>query len=193
MIGKFLLRCLYRYAPLSIYDFLVKNITIRGIILDAGGGSGGVLKALELRNMHHTIEGYILLDPDIGLLRIARYRRSILLDIIAGIAECPPLRSNVIDNIIIHDALHHFKEPATALASLTKLLREDGSLIIVDYDRSYSFVKVLVLIEKLIGFPSNFLKLGELIKLLKNIGLRVNKLLGGYNFLLIANKNRPMD
>jgi ubiquinone/menaquinone biosynthesis C-methylase UbiE len=45
------------------------------------------------------------------------------------------LKPNSVDRVFICDVYHHFEYPASSMASIHRALREDGQLILVDFDR----------------------------------------------------------
>jgi len=72
---------------------------------------------------------------------------------ILGVAERLPLKAEVVDAVLLYDALHHFSNPIEGLSEATRALKGDGRIYIFDFNASKIPVKALRII-KLVGFPA---------------------------------------
>jgi SAM-dependent methyltransferase len=88
----------------------------RGISLDIGGGDGHLSSALEDR-------GYEYVNVDL--------RPSGVVPAVAGDAHRLPLKSGCALLAISCDSLEHFEEPLTALTEINRVLRPDGTLVMM--------------------------------------------------------------
>lgn len=154
MIGNLLLRILYKLMPESYYENVAKELKkVPGKrVLDVGSGAGHLAKVLRDKEV-------VGLDVDLGLLKMASGNR------VLGSACFSPFRDSGFDLVIFHDSLHHLERPFEGLGEAWRILKADGLLAIFDFDRSHFLIKLLVIFEKLLGFPATFLALEELLNL----------------------------
>ncbi len=166
MIGQWLLRRLYRRGlPLDYYSGFASLIDGK-TILDVGGGAGDLYSLVSSNTFY-----YILLDVDEELLKVARRRhRGVSFEIVRGDAHRLPLRSRCC-SVVLHDALHHFSDPVGALREAARVV--DQCIYIRDPDSSSIGGKILMFVEKLMGFPGRGLTMDRVVELFETMGFRV--------------------
>ncbi|MET1101067.1 MAG: methyltransferase domain-containing protein [Pyrodictiaceae archaeon] len=168
MLGQSLLRIIYR-KPSGLrahYRKIASIIEERRVILDSGGGSGGLYVALE-----EEPEYYILLDPDVKLA--SRMTRSCRSEAVVAVAENTPLRPLAVDATVLNDSLHHFNAPVIGLLEALRVTRK--CIYIRDYVAK-GLGRVIAFAEKLMGFPASFVELEILARILEERGFKVDML-----------------
>jgi SAM-dependent methyltransferase len=142
-------------------------------ILDAGCGTGGLIKALKRREPRWSITG---LDYSPAACDFARRRTSV--PIVEGSIEALPFQDSQYDAVLNSDVLSHINEPTKALDEFARVLRPGGLLVInvAAYQWMWSYH------DDLIGTRHRFRR-SELAGLLKRSGFQV--MLSSYANLLI--------
>ena len=149
MIGQHFLRIAYRRKPKKD-SFLYRDTSkylkdVYGDTLDLGGGPG----YLYLYMNHKTY--YVVQDMDYRLLSYG----NVEIDRVMALAEEQVFRDGSFDNIIIHDAFHHFFDIDTSLQNIFKIVRK--KVFFFEIKSEGVTGKAIILFEKLMGFPANFL------------------------------------
>ena len=168
MIGKFILRIIYKIAPDRYYSnarkYLSQVVLRTHTIIDLGGGSGQLWKGTKNSFI-------VVLDFDYNILKLHKD----YVEKICGSACLLPLRNKAFKLAIFHDSLHHFLNPFRAIDEARRVTID--KIIIFDYDLSSFIIKILALIERILGYPSSFLKLKELVRYVRKkvLYLRKNK------------------
>lgn len=116
---------LYGEEQRQKYKTILNYLTITGVILDAGCGTGEFLKNVSKKN----IEFSICLDISIEMLKIAKKKlgKKQLSDIVVGDIRKIPLRNNSIDTIVLFTVIH---EIPNFVRDIIKLARKKGIIII---------------------------------------------------------------
>lgn len=117
-------------------DFLKKGIKLeQGTWLDLGAGNGIFSKALaELLLPDSKIYA---LDKDPSVLNISNPNPSTqIIKIQAAFNDLPDLPE--FDGILMANVLHYVASPIPFLQNLLKLLRPNGSIVLVEYDMESS-------------------------------------------------------
>ncbi len=160
-LGGTLLKLLYM-LPLKWYYSKPLMHVRGGLISDVGGGSGLLARLLIEERRARDV---VVIDPFLGLLKRGRGVRGV--HPVAGVAEKLPLRDGSLDGVVINDALHHFSEPDRALSEAFRVLKCGFPIYIFDFDLASLPVKLLRLLERIMGFPGNFMTLDTLISKLQ--------------------------
>lgn len=120
-----------------------------GSVLDAGGGTGRVAKAI----LSHAGE-VVVADPSLGMLRQADRTQ---LELACSNSEALPFPNDYFERVIMVDALHHVINHFETAKEMYRVLRPGGRIIIEEPDiRSFS-VKLIAVAEKLLLMRSHFL------------------------------------
>jgi SAM-dependent methyltransferase len=101
----------------------VDRLPIEGKVLDVGAGTGG--QVAELVRLGYEAVG---LEPNAQAVAIARSRGW---PVHHGTAEAPPFEDATFDTVILSQVVEHLVDPIAALASLRRLLRPGGRLIVL--------------------------------------------------------------
>ena len=95
-------------------------------------------------------------------------RKNINVSRIVGVAEHLPIRDNVANAVIMHNALHHFEKPIKGIEETCRVIAKGGRIHIYGYDLTGFSTKLLGIIEKLVGFPGSFFKIHDLLNVFPN-------------------------
>jgi demethylmenaquinone methyltransferase/2-methoxy-6-polyprenyl-1,4-benzoquinol methylase len=126
------------------------GLPIDGRLLDAGGGTGRISKALL-----EKVSEVILLDLSVGMLMQAKDKGQ--LTRICSLSEILPFENDIFDRIIMVDALHHVISQEDTANELWRVLKPGGRLVIEEPDLSKIVVKLVAIAEKLALMRSHFL------------------------------------
>ncbi|PWH19450.1 MAG: hypothetical protein DDG59_03010 [Anaerolineae bacterium] len=124
---------------------------ISGRVLDVGGGTGRVTRAL-LR-VHADIT---LVDSSLGMLKVAN--QNLAIQLARCEAEHLPFASNSFERVILIDTLHHVVDAAATLRECVRVLKKDGLLLIQEPDIEQWGGKLIALFEKFLWMRSHLLR-----------------------------------
>ncbi len=172
-----LLRAFYSLIPHSYYDWPLSHLPGGEVVVDMGAGPG--ILASRLQALYSYV---VAVDIDEGLIRMHSIPGG---DRVIGSACMPPLRGSSADAVVFHDALHHLEEPERGIEEACSLLKPGGLLAVFDFDLSKLSVKALRLMERLLGFPANFLDRHTLVRLVERCGRRVDVREGPFGSLAV--------
>jgi demethylmenaquinone methyltransferase/2-methoxy-6-polyprenyl-1,4-benzoquinol methylase len=151
-------------------------------LLDAGGGTGRVSKALV-----HLVDRIIILDGSMGMLREAS--KSGDLELVNGHTEKLPFPNYSFEIILMVDALHHVALQDMTIQELWRALKPGGKIIIVEPDFDRFAVKLIALAEKLALMRSHFLSPGQIESLFQAYpGAEISIQKDGFNAWVICHK-----
>lgn len=135
-------------------------------LLDVGGGTGTLAQAAQGLGVDvwvaDTSEDMLLQAYEKGLPR----DRLVLAD-----AASLPFPNEYFDIVTCTDALHHFREPVAGLTGMAQVLRPEGELAILEFDRRRMVTQALAAIERLFGEPGSFFSPEELRQALASAGV----------------------
>jgi len=143
-----------------IYDNLFKlndperiiryaKLPVKGSLLDAGGGTGRIGKALK-----PLTEQVVIADASIQMLKQAsqiKYLRSV-----CTLSEFLAFKNDSFDRVVIVDALHHVINAPQTCKELWRVLKPGGRIVIEEPDIGNLFVKILYMVEKFLLMRSRF-------------------------------------
>jgi ubiquinone/menaquinone biosynthesis C-methylase UbiE len=125
-------------------SFLVDfaNIPKQASILDLACGTGELSKILLQQNPQQQITG---VDISEAMLEIARDKLQTYPDIELYNASVTslPFNNQTFDLVICANAFHYFEFPQLALTEMKRVLKPDGSVIILDWCRDYILCKLI--------------------------------------------------
>lgn len=125
------------------------RLPIKGLLLDAGGGTGRV--SCQLLG---DVGGLVIADASLGMLSQAR-TKSCPHPLQARV-EALPFADGAFCRVLVVDALHHFTDQRAALRELWRVLAPGGRMVIEEPDIRRYRVKVIALMEKLAWMKSRF-------------------------------------
>jgi ubiquinone/menaquinone biosynthesis C-methylase UbiE len=99
-------------------------------VLDVGCGTGALLEAVRERWPGAAGVG---VDLSLEMLAIARRRLPPAVALVAADAGRLPFADGAFDGATCTSVLHHWPEPATALAEVARVLRPGGRLVLTDW------------------------------------------------------------
>lgn len=144
-------------------------------IVDVGGGSGRVARALD--------NSPIVLDASRGMLERASRAN---LAVVKADAGRLPIADGAVDAVTIVDALHHFPDPQLALREARRVIRPGGVVVIREFDPSTILGRFLEIGEFAIGFNSTFFEPTTLVSAAENVGLEAIVLDRGFAYTMVA-------
>lgn len=150
-------------------------------ILDVGGGTGKLLDMIK--NNEPDIE-LILMDVSKAMMKHSPKSNQKVL----GKACHVPFDSNSINIVITTDALHHFENKKGALREMVRIAKQEGTIIILEFDPKSYVTKFIKYGEKLFGEPSYFFEISYLKRFFENHGLKTKiHWVNSYEYILVAN------
>ncbi|WP_232702035.1 class I SAM-dependent methyltransferase [Halobacterium wangiae] len=145
------------------------------LVLDVGGGSGRVARALD----QHAV----VADASRGMLAEARDHGLPTLQTDAGRLA---VRDSSVDAVTIVDALHHFPDWDAAVAEASRVLRPGGVLVVRDFHPATVRGRLLVAVEHLVSFESSFDTPDELAAGVAAAGLDARVLERGFTYTVVG-------
>lgn len=142
---------------------LLLELPASGRLLDAGGGTGRVSRALR-----PYVDEVVVSDLSLGMLRQAAAKDGLVP--IRAHAERLPFPDASFARILVVDALHHFCNQEDAIADLLRVLAPGGRLVIEEPDYTRLVVKVVAVAEKLAFMRSRFLTPDAIAELVRSTG-----------------------
>ena len=144
----------------SIYDKLIGppdlhplqdllKLPANGWMLDAGGGTGRVSAGLR-----PYLRGVVVCDSSVPMLQKS-VGKSDISPIKGDVAQLP-FSNDSFDRVLVVDALHHFKDPETAIEEFQRILKPGGRIVIEEFNIKRFAVKIIAWAEKLALMGSRF-------------------------------------
>ena len=158
---------------------------MKGILLDAGGGTGRV--AQSLKGMAQLV---VIADLSLGMLQQANQKGG--LETLGSSIEKLPFPAESFDRVLMVDALHHVYSQKETSLELWRVLKPGGRLVIEEPDIRKVSVKLIAFAEKLAMMRSHFLSPPEIARLFSFSDAESRIEIGGYNAWIIVTKN-PAD
>lgn len=149
-------------------------------ILDVGGGTGRAARVI-------TGADRAVVDASRGMLREASRHG---LGTIQGDAAHLPVRTESVDAVLVVDALHHLPDQVGALEEAARVLRPGGVLVVREFNRATVPGRLLVTIEHLAGFDSQFYTPDELSAAVARAGLDAAVPDRGFGFTVAGVRRR---
>jgi ubiquinone/menaquinone biosynthesis C-methylase UbiE len=153
---------LSRRFPRHLADLL--NLPTKGLLLDAGGGTGRV--SVHFRSLAQDI---VVSDLSLPMLLQARRKKKIFS--VQSFTEWLPFNDSTFDRIMVVDALHHFTDQKQAIRDLIRVLKPGGRMAIEEPDINLLAVKMVAVMEKILRMQSRFLCSSEISHIISELGL----------------------
>ena len=172
--GDWLLALVYMLAPHRLHRRAAREARRLGErILDVGGGAGHLARALA-EDPQGPPRLYVLVDPDPLLVSMAP--RGAWVEAVIGVGEALPLRGGAVDVAVFHDSLHHIPSLGAALREAARVAR---CVLVDDIDASRPLGRLVMLLERLAGYPAAFTMPEALARELRGLGLVPRRLRAG--------------
>lgn len=140
------------------------KLPTRGLLLDAGGGTGRVA-------FHFKPFAAKVVISDLSFPMLLQTQKKGGLFPVQAHAERIPFADETFDRIIVVDALHHFCDQKQAVRELIRVLKPGGRMVIEEPDINLFSVKVVALAEKLFKMQSRFLSASEICRMISENAL----------------------
>ncbi|MEJ5240744.1 MAG: class I SAM-dependent methyltransferase [Anaerolineales bacterium] len=152
-----------------------------GDLLDIGGGTGRVVKALR-----GLIGRQWIADISPGMLKQAKNGEGVIP--VRALAERLPFADGHFELVLMVDSYHHLLDQQEALMEAWRVLRPGGKLIIEEPDIRHPLVKGIALAEKLLLMRSHFRHPQAIGQDLERIGAKISIHTERYNAWIVAEK-----
>lgn len=144
-----------------IYDKLIRppepgrlvelaDLPVKGILLDAGGGTGRVARAIK-----DKVSDVVVVDLSPGMLRQAVVKNGLWT--VRSRTEALPFSANFFDRIIMVDTLHHVYDQLLTARELWRVLSPGGRIVVEEPDIRAIPVKIVAILERFALMRSRFL------------------------------------
>lgn len=161
-LGDYFLLLLYRLVPQRYYLTPSRKISPGKTLLDVGGARGRLSELLE-----DKFELLVILDV---LEKHFPARKSDNMEFLVASGCFLPIRGGSMDAVVFHDSLHHLESPLLGLREALRVLSLEGKLYIFDFNRETPLGRIILVFEKLMGFPAKLLTVQELKDILEAYG-----------------------
>jgi len=178
-----------------IYDLLIRgepptdlipllDLTGDEVILEIGAGTGRIIQSLS-----HLCSDLFLLDPSPAMLAKARVKIPCANHYL-GYAESLPWQKAFFDRVFAIDSLHHWNNQVKGLIEVYRVLKNQGSFILIEFDPNTRFGHYIRSMERLLRMGSKFYSPREIRKILSVTGLTVSKqyYIDGATYVTVARK-----
>ncbi len=125
------------------------GLPISGMLLDAGGGTGG--KSHPLMKM---VSAIVVADSSMGMLHEASKKPGLMT--VCAETERLPFIAGSFERIMMVDALHHVSDYRATAKEFWRVLKPGGRIIIEEPDIRTFPVKIMAAFEKLVLMRSHF-------------------------------------
>lgn len=160
----------------------ILKLPCAGRLLDAGGGTARISAIL------HDMIGQVVVN-DLSHHMLKQAGKKAVLPVRSRVEDLP-FADRTFDRILIVDALHHFKNQQRSIHELLRVLKSGGRLAIEEFDLNHRAVKLLALVEKVMGMRSRFLRPAQIQAMMDSKGISVNiEHPNRYTAWIMADKN----
>ncbi len=157
------------------------NIDGHEVVVDIGGGTGCL--AQHICNSCKTV--YVLDESEKMLSKVKQTKNVI---VIRGNALNTPFESNSIDIVILSDVFHHIKEQKELIVEISRILKVNGKVVIMDFHRKHIRTRLLRVFEFIL-FGRLFFRTKDEVKVLLEKHFHINKFYDkGYYFIFVGEK-----
>lgn len=151
------------------------------IVVDIGGGTGRLAEYLKGK-----CKVVYVLDESQGMLSKIKAGDGVIA--MLGDALNTKLDAESVDRVILSDVFHHIKEQSKLIEELHRILKKDGKLVILDFEKNNLKTKILKYFEYILFGRLYFRTSKEIIELLRERFLVTEFVDRGYYFLIRGEK-----
>jgi ubiquinone/menaquinone biosynthesis C-methylase UbiE len=153
----------------------------RGLVLDAGGGTGRIAQYLYG-------DGRMIVIADLSTRMLAQAGSKSGLERVCSESEKLPFRQGTFDRIVMVDALHHVADQRQTIAELYRVLKPGGRILVEEPDVRQTSVKFMAIAEKLALMRSRLISPPGIIKLFNYSGASARFETEGHNCWVVVDK-----
>jgi len=151
------------------------------VVVDIGGGTGRL--AQYISNSCSTV--YVLDESDKMLLKVKHSENLISIN---GNALKAPFEDKSIDTVIMSDVFHHIKEQEELIVEINRMLKHDGKIIILDFNKKHIKTRLLRAFEFIL-FEKLYFRTKDEIQVLLEKYFYISKVYDkGYYFIVVGDK-----
>src|SRR5579871_2431963 len=131
----------FEHEGRSIYDKRYEILDAMGLkpgmdVADIGAGSGLFSRLIAGRVAPGTVYAVDIAKNEVDYIATTAAKEHITnLKPVLGDPHSPKLAPNSVDVVCIIDSYHHFEFPTDMLAEISKAIRPDGTLVLIDFKR----------------------------------------------------------
>jgi len=159
----------------------IAGLPVQGALLDAGGGTGRISKALQ--GMATSV---VVADISLAMLRQATSKNG--LEVVCSQTEALPFTAASFARVVIVDAFHHVCDQEKTAAELWRVLSPGGRIVIEEPDIRVWMVKLVAVLERLAFMRSAFRSPANIAALFDFPGAEVDVQRQGYIAWIIVKK-----
>ena len=152
------------------------------VVLDIGGGTGRLADYLS-----KDCQIVYVLDESKGML--SKVKANIKVLPVLGDALDTTFDSNSVDVVIMSDVLHHIKNQKKLIEEIYRILKKDGKLIILDFEKKHIKIRILRVFEYILFGKLYFRTSKEVINLIKDKFTITKFIDKRYYFIIRGEKN----
>lgn len=152
------------------------------VVLDIGGGTGSLAEYMSknCRVVH-------VLDESRGML--SRIKENPKVIAIQGDALNMPFDGNSMDIVIMSDVLHHIENQSRLIQEVSRVLKQGGKLLILDFEKKHIKTRLLRVFEYIL-FGKLYFKTGKEVIDLITDRFTITKFIDKkYYFIIVGVKN----
>lgn len=169
---------LYKLEELEKH-FKVKE---NDVVIDIGGGTGYIAQVYSKK-----CKKIYVLDESEKMLSKVPSSENIITKV--GNALDIPFEDNSMDAVLLTDVFHHIKEQKQLIEEINRILKKDGKLCILDFNKNHIKTKILRIFEHAIFGKLYFKTKEEIISIIETKFI-IEKIADYDNyFIIIANCN----
>jgi ubiquinone/menaquinone biosynthesis C-methylase UbiE len=174
-----------RFIPLGDVEELIDvlDLPVHGALLDAGGGTGRVAKALK-----GLASEIVVADYSLGMLNQASGAGG--LHAVNSGTERLPFMEHTFERVMMIDALHHVHDQRQTAGELWRVLKPGGRIVIKEPDVRKFSAKLVALGEKIALMRSHFMAPPRIAGLFPGELASIQIRSGGFNAWIIIEKKR---
>lgn len=157
------------------------DLTGKETILDIGGGTGRLAQYLS-----NQCKKIYILDESEGMLSAVKEHEKVIP--IVGDGLSTGFEKGSIDVVILSDVLHHIQNQSELIEEIHRVLKGDGRLLILEFDKRYLKTKLLRIFEYFLFGKLYFKSVEEIFTLLKGKFTVFKCLSKGFYFIIVGDK-----
>lgn len=152
------------------------------IIVDIGGGTGSLAEYLST-----DCKAVYVIDESEGMLSLIKPNKKVIP--ILGDALDTKFKTSSADVVIVSDALHHIENQEKTIKEIHRILKKDGKIIILDFEKRHIKTKLLRVFEYILFGKLYFRTSKQVIELIEAKFIITKFIHNKYYFIIRGEKN----